>query len=104
MWATRIAEVVRALVALVVNLSTIGTEFLRQAAVAIDDLADGLVEGQTPMSMTTASWAERIAEAARTATTLTVETVTIVTDLAVMTTTALDNFANGLEQNIKQKK
>ena len=103
MWATRIADAVRALVALGVNLVTIGTEFVRLAAVSIDDFADGLIEGMEQVGVSTATWAERISGAARTATVLVVETFTIVSDLTVRVATALDNFADSLEQNIKPK-
>ena len=43
-WANRVGEFVRNFVVLAIDLFTIGSEFVRQLATAIDDFADGLKE------------------------------------------------------------
>ena len=47
-WANRVGEFARNFVVLAIDLFTIGSEFLRQLATAIDDFADGLKEALEP--------------------------------------------------------
>ena len=47
-WATRVGDTVRNFVVLGIDLFTIGSEVVKQLAVAVDDFADGLKEAVEP--------------------------------------------------------